>query len=262
MATGNLSSEAVTRYAFIQRLIERDGLRPPASVIELGAAPGDQIADLGARGYRATAVDIGLHSDEWGGGESGRMLDLLAASDVEFVQWDLEVTPYPLPDDSYDAVIMTEVYEHLREYPVTSLQEVHRILRPGGRLYFTTPNAAYLMNRLRLSAGRNVSSPLADWIGGVPFARHAREYTFREAHELMRYASLDVVLSTSRHFQIHEGREDSWIAVTAKRGIDLVSRLRPELGPEIVIVARKGGDASGTPPGGRVSGSPPGSEPA
>lgn len=250
MATGNLSDEAVARYAYIQELLERDGVVPPASVIELGAAPGDQIADLSSRGFRATAVDIGMHSDQWGGGESGRMLDLFAKQNVEYVQWNLEETPYPLPDDSYDAVIMTEVYEHLREYPARSLLEVQRILRPGGRLYFTTPNSAYLMNRLRLALGRSVYTPLPDWIGGVPFARHVREYTFREMHELMEYASLDVVFSTSRHFQIHSGRASSRAAVALKRGIDLLARVRPELGPIIVIVARKGVKAAGTPAGG------------
>jgi SAM-dependent methyltransferase len=239
VATGNLSTEAEVRYAFIRQLMETDGVRPPASVIELGAAPGDQISELSTRGYRATAVDIGLHSDEWGDGESGRMLDLFEKSGVNYVQWNLEEAPYPLKDNSYDAVIMTEVYEHLRDYPVKSLQEVNRILRPGGTLYFTTPNAAYLMNRFRMVAGQNVQSSLADWIGGVPFARHAREYTFREAHELMKYASLEVVLSTSRHFQIQDGRQDSRTAITLKRGLDRLARLRPELGPEIVIVARK-----------------------
>ncbi len=40
----------------------------------------------------------------------------------------------------FDAVIMTEVYEHLRDYPVRSLEEANRVLRRGGHLYFTTPN--------------------------------------------------------------------------------------------------------------------------
>lgn len=243
VATGNLSTESEVRYAFIRGLMEADGMLPPASIVELGAAPGDQISELSRRGYQATAVDIGLHSDEWGGGEEGRMLDLYEKSGVNYVQWNLEEVPYPLVSNSFDAVIMTEVYEHLRDYPVKSLQEVNRILRPGGLLYFTTPNAAYLMNRFRMVAGKNVQTPLPDWIAGVPFARHAREYTFQEAHELMEYASLEVVHSTSRHFQINDGRVDSRAAITLKRGIDRLARLRPEMGPEIVIVARKRSNA-------------------
>ena len=65
-------------------------------------------------------------------------------------------------------MIFTEVFEHLRDYPVRSLDEVARVLRPGGYLFFTTPNAAYLLNRLRLLRGGSVHTALDDWIGGVP----------------------------------------------------------------------------------------------
>ena len=116
------------------------------SVCEFGAAPGDQIVEIAKAGYRATAVDIGIASDEWAGADErpdGRLL----AERGEPVEWNLEETPYPFDDATFDAVLMTEVYEHLRDYPIRSLQEAVRVLRPGGYLYFTTPNAAYIMNR-------------------------------------------------------------------------------------------------------------------
>src|ERR1035437_8937017 len=75
-ATGNLSVEAQQRYQFIERLFRKD-FAPPASVVELGAAPGDQIARLADLGYRATAVDLGEASDAWGSGEVGRMERML-----------------------------------------------------------------------------------------------------------------------------------------------------------------------------------------
>lgn len=233
--TGNLSIEAQQRYAFVRDLLVADH-PPPADVVELGAAPGDQIAQLADSGYRATSVDIGEASDAWGNGEVGRMDRLLAARGVADVRWNLEETPYPLADSSFDAVIMTEVYEHLRDYPVRSLQEVRRLLRPGGHLYFTTPNAAYLMNRLRLLRGRSVATPLADWIGGLPHARHAREYTFAEVDELMSYAGLRTVGRYGRHFNISSGRTGP-VGITAKRALDQLAVRRPTLGPMIVVVA-------------------------
>src|SRR5215210_3508461 len=117
---GDLSVEARARYAYVEALLRAD-LHPPASVVELGSAPGDQIARLAKLGYRATSVDIGESSDSWGPGEEGRMRRLLADAGVENVIWDLEVTPYPLGSDAFDAVVMTEVFEHLRDYPITSL---------------------------------------------------------------------------------------------------------------------------------------------
>jgi SAM-dependent methyltransferase len=235
-ATGNLSVEAQARYGYIEQLLLAE-VAPPARIVELGSAPGDQIAHLSRLGYTAASVDIGDGADAWGGGQEGRMARLLADAGVEDITWNLEDVPYPLPDATFDAVLMTEVYEHLRDYPVRSLEETARVLKPGGRLYFTTPNAAYVVARLRALAGRSTGSPLPDWIGGLPHARHAREYTFPEVDELMTWAGLRVVRRESRHFHVEVGRKGA--ARAAKRALDILAKARPTLGPEIVVVAER-----------------------
>ncbi len=53
----------------------------------------------------------------------------------------------PFRPATFDAVVATEVLEHLDE-PARMLAEVHRVLRPGGRFYMTTPNAEALPYRL------------------------------------------------------------------------------------------------------------------
>jgi len=94
------------------------------------------------------------------------------------------------------------------------------------------------MNRLRLAMGKSVASPLDDWIGGLPLARHAREYTFSEARELIERSGLTVELMTSRHFQISTG-VTSRGAQIAKKAIDRLATRYPTLGPEIIIIARR-----------------------
>ncbi|HEU4331705.1 MAG TPA: class I SAM-dependent methyltransferase [Lapillicoccus sp.] len=232
-----LDVEAQARYAFLVGLLEQR-LDPPARLVELGAAPGDQIAALADRGYDTTAVDIGIASDEWADGTEGRMRRLFADHGVRYVEWDLEQVPYPLDEGAYDGVIFTEVFEHLRDYPVRSLEEVARVLRPGGFLFFSTPNAAYLRNRVDLLRGRSVYTPMPDWIGGVIHARHAREYLFSEVDEAMRIAGLDVVVRTSRHFHLDGGGAPKRFA---KQGLNEVAKRVPTLGPQIVMVARKPG---------------------
>jgi glycosyltransferase involved in cell wall biosynthesis/ubiquinone/menaquinone biosynthesis C-methylase UbiE len=231
----DLSVSAQPRYEFVRDLVLND-VPPPARVVELGAAPGDQIAALARAGYEATAVDIGIASDEWADGREGRMVNLLDTAGVRLVSWDLEQSPYPLEDDAFDAVVMTEVFEHLREYPIRSLHEAARVLRPGGRLYFTTPNAAYVKNRVELLLGRSVATPLDDWIGGLPHARHAREYTLGEIERLMQIARLQIVSMQSRHFFAGEGPAPKRVA---KRGLDLMARMRPTFGPTIIVVAER-----------------------
>ena len=205
-------------------------LRPPAAIVELGAAPGDQVCALADAGFATTAVDIGIASDGWADNTEGRMVRLFQEHGVAFVEWDLEQVPYPLPDGAFDGVVFTEVFEHLRDYPVDRCRSAHEF-RPGGYLFFTTPNAGYVMNRLRLLRGRSVYTPMQDWIGGVPHARHAREYPFSEVEQAMSIAGLDVVLRTSRHFHV---ADKSRVRRRVKRAIDLLARSRNTLGPLIV----------------------------
>ena len=44
----------------------------------------------------------------------------------------------PVEDQRYDAVILTQVLEHLPD-PKLVLKELNRVLKPGGKLYLTAP---------------------------------------------------------------------------------------------------------------------------
>ena len=230
-------SAAEERYAYVLELLS--GTRPPpADLVELGAAPGAQCIALASVGYRVTAVDLGEASDEWGDEASGSMASAFERAGVKLVFWDLDATPYPLDDESFDLALMTEVLEHLREYPLQSLVEVRRILRPGGFLVLTTPNSASLQNRIRLVFGKSVHTPLADWMFGLPHARHAREYTAAELGQLVMRAGLEIVRFDARHFYIRSGRQGR-LAVAIKRALDVLAHVRPSLGPGLVVLARR-----------------------
>lgn len=60
-------------------------------------------------------------------------------------KWDQEnidivsdITSIPQPDSSFDAVLCTEVFEHIPE-PLLALKEFARLLRPDGYLIITAP---------------------------------------------------------------------------------------------------------------------------
>jgi SAM-dependent methyltransferase len=96
-------------------------------VLDLGC--GDMYLRTALPGYAYTGVD----------------LDTSKAPDA--VKHDLAVFPYPFPDASFDAVICSEVLEHLWE-PEKSIAEIERILKPGGTLVLTVPNFASVDNQL------------------------------------------------------------------------------------------------------------------
>lgn len=55
------------------------------------------------------------------------------------VQCDISQFPYPGKDEEFDAVVCSEVLEHLFE-PHTAIKEFARLLQPGGKLIITVPN--------------------------------------------------------------------------------------------------------------------------
>jgi hypothetical protein len=121
---------------------------------------------------------------------------------------------------------------------LSSLREAFRILRARGTLVLTTPNAASLRNRARLLLGSTVYTPLSDWISGLPHARHAREYTTTELRELLVQAGFEVALLSGAHFHIRSGRRAP-AAVVGKRAVHLLGRMRPSLGANLAVVARR-----------------------
>jgi SAM-dependent methyltransferase len=62
-------------------------------------------------------------------------IDQKAYGEITYV---CDLTHIPVPDGRYDLVLLTQVLEHVPE-PRLVLQEIHRILKPGGALWLTAP---------------------------------------------------------------------------------------------------------------------------
>jgi len=77
-----------------------------------------------------------------------------------------------LPDSSFDSVVILEVLEHVRE-PWSLLREISRVLRPGGALVISVPNAAsprVALKTLVLSLPRRFRE-MDTWPGYLPDQR-------------------------------------------------------------------------------------------
>ena len=104
-----------------------------AFVADVAAAlpAGSRVLDVGAgeQPYRELFDHVEYVTTDWENSchPGARRVDVVCAADA-----------IPLPDASFDAVLNTQVLEHVAD-PAAVLREFARLLRPGGTLYMTVP---------------------------------------------------------------------------------------------------------------------------
>lgn len=104
--------------------------------------PGLSLLDAGAgvQRYRDAAAHLDYTSQDFGDYKGGE-----AFGDRDSPVWDAsrcdllcDITEIPVEDGRFDAILCTEVFEHLPE-PQRALHELARVLKPGGRMLLTAP---------------------------------------------------------------------------------------------------------------------------
>ena len=115
---------------------------------KLALSPGDTCLDLGCgEGRHALAAyllegvqSLGIDLSEQDLGVATKRIDDMQShapcGQIAFAAGD--ATCLPLPDASVDAAIASEVLEHIPNY-LTVLEELWRVLKPGGRLCISVP---------------------------------------------------------------------------------------------------------------------------
>lgn len=107
-------------------VIERH-LPPGARVLEIGGGTGLQARELAERGFAVTSVDL-----------AGSMY----AGDRVFPVIDYDGRTLPFDAGAFDAVLSSNVLEHVRDLPAME-REVLRVLAPGGRCVHVLPTHAW-----------------------------------------------------------------------------------------------------------------------
>jgi SAM-dependent methyltransferase len=137
-----------------ERRDEGDFVFVPERVPHFRAAigTGKRVLDLGCRSGALTRhflegnQVVGLDVDH-------AALAKAEALGIEPVEANVE-EPLPFADASFDAVVAGELLEHL-QLPEALVAEARRVLRPGGVLVGSVPNAFRLQSRLRFLRGRD-----------------------------------------------------------------------------------------------------------
>jgi SAM-dependent methyltransferase len=131
---------------------------------------------------------------------------------LRYKHFNVERDSFPYSDSSFDCVIFCEILEHLVLNADFPMNEIHRILRPGGYVILTTPNAARLANFIALLKGKNIFPGYSSH--GI-YGRHNREYTREEVVDLMKRHSFRIIESRVQNIYPHPFRSR---AIQALRG--------------------------------------------
>jgi ubiquinone/menaquinone biosynthesis C-methylase UbiE len=143
-----------------------------ASILEVGCGDGSFTKELAKYSINVTAIDI----SESQIAENSRRFGAIA-----FRQHDV-AERLPFADNSFRVIWCSEVLEHLFD-PAFALAEMHRVLKPGGKLLVTVPYHGRFKNLLialfKFDAHYTPSNPHIRFYTEATLGRIAREAGFR-----------------------------------------------------------------------------------
>jgi len=97
---------------------------------------------------------------------------------------DLNKFPYPVKDNSFDEIIAKHIIEHL-DHPQKFIEELYRILKPGGTIFIETPHftsyVAYSEPQHRLFYSYFL---LVNLVRPVPLKMIKQEITFYKTYRM------------------------------------------------------------------------------
>lgn len=125
--SASLNFNAWNRRAWVARMAAT--LPPGACVLDVGA---------GECQYRALFSHCAYFSHDfcqYEGTSAGPLRESWGYGVIDFVG---DINAIPAATASFDAILCTEVLEHVPE-PIAAIHEMARLLRPGGRLFLSAP---------------------------------------------------------------------------------------------------------------------------
>lgn len=228
-----------TRDLLVAGRRPHDGVR----LLDIGAHWLHQSLLLALAGFEVTALDLPATLDD------PKVLALAGAHAIRLLpNRDLEhpAALAAIADDAFDIVLLAEVIEHLAFNPVPLWREIHRVLRPGGRVVVTTPNYYALRSRLR-QAWRT-----ARLLGGGIAAEqilcvrthghHWKEYSRRELQRYFALLSSDFACGRCVYMEKRNPSAPQRRGMALVRAIEhLLPPLRPDLYLEIEMPRKQHG---------------------
>jgi 2-polyprenyl-3-methyl-5-hydroxy-6-metoxy-1,4-benzoquinol methylase len=125
----NLDNSLAERRAHIATITRYFNLPNHPRHLDVGCALGSMLQEAKLLGWDSLGVETSAFAAQYAAQHTGCPVHAGTLQDAGF------------PAESFDVVTLMDVIEHIPE-PAALMQEVHRILRPGGVVFIVTPNFA------------------------------------------------------------------------------------------------------------------------
>ncbi len=233
---------------------DRFGLRAGDLLLDLGCGFGRHTYEALARGAKVVSCDMARPELEAIRNTAPLLIaDGLFDGQLLHQQVQGDATQLPFDDNTFDKIIASEVMEHIPD-DTAALDELFRVLKPGGTLAVTIP--ARFPERICWKLSSDYHAPAAQ--GG-----HVRIYRESELREKLQGAGLDPTVSYRAHalhspywwlrckVGVNNAIENNWSVRTYHKLLewDIVSApwitraaerlLNPVLGKSLIVQAQK-----------------------
>ena len=163
------------------RRVARAGARPPGTLLEVGCAAGFLLDEARRAGWDVHGVDVAAEMRTAAAGLGLSVADTLGATGLE--------------RGSVDLAVLNQVLEHVAD-PGALLDELARLVRPGGLLTVETWDRSSPVARVLGSSWQQVSPPSVVWLfGRTDLAALLAQHGFRPVRirAALKYVSADTV---------------------------------------------------------------------
>jgi len=155
---------------------------------------------------------------------------------VKVIQHNIDNDALNYPDGYFDTIVMVAVIEHLI-VPEIALKELHRVLKPSGRLIIDTPNIAKWTRRIKLFFGYFPSTASLDE-GLLCYDKKTPTDLYDDGHlHYFTFRSLSRLCITGGKFsKVEWFGYGSWKSTKTP---SFLGRLFPTIFSEVFVVAYK-----------------------
>ena len=161
-------------------------------------------------------------------------LELCKKKGFETMKVDLNTEQIPLPDSSVDTCTAFELIEHLWNKDHL-LEEAYRILKPGGVLILSTPNLTAWASRILLLFGK----PPLHYDVSLNYALHRPTYghisLYTQDLLVKHLSAVGFKVLRIRGLLMPWYRKNTFVSKLTT----FLSKVKPSLAPDLLIVARK-----------------------